>query len=112
MWARILLVPIIQAVGSVAKPGGWVNPRDKGENRQDKNRMMIEETKNGRGTHRKSKKNASSSLWCGRWQADGSTEVVWINFETSSRYREYGEYSLEFHYQGFIFVSSGFRLDR
>jgi len=87
MWARILLVPIIQSVGSVAKPGGWVNPRDKGEN-------------------------ASSSLWCGRWQADGSTEVVWINFETSSRYREYGEYSLEFHYQGFIFVSSGFRLDR
>ena len=31
-------------------------------------------------------------------QADGSTEVVRINFETSSRYREYGDYSPRFRF--------------
>ena len=32
-------------------------------------------------------------------QADGRTEDIWINFETSSRYREYGGYTPEFNYQ-------------
>ena len=31
-------------------------------------------------------------------QADGSIEVIWINFETSSRYRECGDYSPRFRF--------------
>jgi hypothetical protein len=42
-WARIRLVPIIQAVGSVAKPGGWENPQDKGEKSEEENGMEEEE---------------------------------------------------------------------
>ena len=44
--SEIRLVPVIQAVGSVAETGGWVNPQDKGEKSEEKNRMMMEWKRN------------------------------------------------------------------
>ena len=45
-------------------------------------------------------------------QADESIEAIWINFETSSRYREYGGYSPEFRYHFcIVWVSSGLMME-
>ena len=92
--------------GSGIEPGGWVNPQDKGKKSEEKNGMEEEEH-----THKEGNK-CEFELAMSSMQADGSIEAIWINFEMSSHYRDYGGYSPEFHSQGFIFVSSGFRLDR
>ena len=62
--SEILLVPIIQAVGSVAEPGGWMNPQDNGEKSEEKNRMIMKWKR--RNTHIKREINVSLSLRCGQ----------------------------------------------